>query len=174
MEHNIPGRTVRIRTAQAEDYPFILRLNEENVAVLSPMDETRLRALAGAAELFLVAEADGRPAAFLIAIREGVTFYDSENYRWFSRNYPSFLYIDRVVIAEGSRGLGLGRLLYQQVFDHARSSGAPCVTAEIDTEPYNEASLKFHAAMGFHEVGVQRIRGGCVQVSLQEAPVPPR
>lgn len=48
------------------------------------------------------------------------------------------------------------------------------MTAEIDTEPYNEASLKFHAAMGFHEVGVQRIRGGCVQVSLQEAPIPPR
>lgn len=37
--------------------------------------------------------------------------------------------------------------------------------------PYSETSLRFHAAMGFREVGVQTVRGGAVQVSLQEAAV---
>lgn len=41
--------------------------------------------------------------------------------------------------------------------------------AEIDTEPYNEVSLKFHEAMGFQEVGTQYVRDGKIKVSLQAA-----
>lgn len=164
-------RTVCIRPAVEGDYPFILRVNEENVEVLSPMDAERLGRLDDAAELCLVAEVDGVPAAFLIALREGVGFYDSENYRWFSRNYEKFLYIDRVVIDAPFRGMGVGRALYNAVFQRARDTGVPFVTAEIDTIPYNEVSLNFHRVMGFREVGEQIIRGGAVKVSLQEAPV---
>ena len=47
----------------------------------------------------------------------------------------------------------------------------PFVTAEIDTEPYNEVSLGFHQAMGFREVGVQTVRNNSIRVSLQEAKV---
>lgn len=165
MEH-----TLRIRGVEERDRAFVLRVNEENVEVLSPMDEGRLQKFAASAEQFLVAEADGQPAAFLIAIQEGLD-YDSENYRWFCARYERFLYIDRVVIDKPYRSLGLGRKLYQAVFDRARSTGVPFVTAEIDTVPYNETSLRFHAAMGFREVGVQTVRGGAVQVSLQEAAV---
>ena len=164
-------RTISIRSAGEEDYPFILRVNEENVEVLSPMDGDRLNRLAGAAELCLVAEVDGAPAAFLIALREGVDFYDSENYRWFSRNYEKFLYIDRVVIDEPFRGMGVGRAMYRAVFRQAKDTGVPFVTAEIDTIPYNQVSLDFHKVMGFREVGEQIIRGGAVKVSLQEARV---
>ena len=164
-------RTICIRPAEGRDHPFILRVNEENVEVLSPMDGDRLNKLAGAAELCLVAEVDGEPAAFLIALREGVGFYDSENYLWFSRNYEKFLYIDRVVIDEPFRGMGVGRALYSAVFQRARDTGVASVTAEIDTIPYNEVSLNFHKVMGFREVGEQVIRGGAVKVSLQEASV---
>lgn len=163
--------SVRIRTAEEKDFPFILRVNEENVEVLSPMDEAKLRKFAEAAELLLVAEVDGKPAAFLIALREGLAFYDSENYRWFSKHYPSFLYIDRVVIDAPYRSIGIGRKLYQEVFGRARATGVSFVTAEIDTIPYNEASLKFHEAMGFREVGAQMIRNNTIKVSLQEAAV---
>lgn len=164
---------ISIRRAEERDYPFILRVNEENVEVLSPMDEARLRQFAAGAELLLVAEADGVPAAFLIALREGAAWYGSENYLWFSRHYQTFLYIDRVVIDGPCRGRGVGRRLYEAVFRRAGDAGVPFVTAEIDTIPYNEASLKFHAAMGFREVGTQRVRNQSVQVSLQEAPVGP-
>lgn len=163
--------TVRIRRAEEGDYPFILRLNEENVEVLSPMDEAGLRRFAADAELFLTAEVEGVPAAFLIALREGVGWYGSENYLWFRRKYEKFLYIDRVVIDTPYRGLGIGRRLYQAVFDRARQTGVASVTAEVDTVPYNGASLRFHAAMGFREVGTQVIRGGAIQVSLLEAAV---
>ena len=157
---------VQIRKAEEKDYPFILRVNKENVEVLSPMNEERLRKFAEFAELVLMVEVDGQPAAFLIALREGVDAYDSENYRWFSKTFERFLYIDRIVIDEPFRGQGLGRRLYLEVFSHAQRTGVFLVTAEIDTIPYNATSLNFHKTMGFREVGTQVIRGGTIQVSL--------
>ena len=156
-----------IREAAEKDCDFILSLNEKNVEVLAPMDEARLQAFRRMAELFLVCEVSGVPAAFLLAMRENVTEYESENYRWFKTHYDKFLYVDRIVIDEKYRGKGIGRTLYGQVIRHAKNSGVPFVTAEIDTIPYNEVSLKFHGAMGFREVGTQFVRGGDVKVSLQ-------
>ena len=155
-----------LRTIEAKDDSYVLDLNEVNVEVLSPMDEKKLEYFKNTAEMFQVAEVDGEPAAFLIALREGLD-YGSENYIWFSKQYPQFLYVDRIVIDEKFRGMGLGRCIYEGVFEHARQTGVPVVTAEIDTVPYNEPSLKFHEEMGFKEVGEQIIRGGEIQVSLQ-------
>ncbi|MBR3866046.1 MAG: GNAT family N-acetyltransferase [Clostridia bacterium] len=164
-------RKIVIRPATKLDYPFILRVNEENVEVLSPMDEQKLEYFSGCAEMLYVALVDDVPAAFLIVLREGIDSYGSENYRWFSRNYERFLYIDRIVIDEPFRRMGLGKKLYDEVFAHAKKTDVGFVTAEIDTIPYNETSLGFHRAMGFVEVGVQVIRGGTIKVSLQEAKV---
>ena len=160
---------ITVRSIEERDYPFILRINEENVSVLAPMDEAGLRRFGDMAECFLLAELDGEAAGFLIALREGCAAYESENYRWFSRHYPQFLYIDRIVIDAPYRGKGVGRVLYNEVFARARESSVPFVTAEVDTVPYNAESLAFHAAMGFHEVGTQSVRGGSVTVSLLEA-----
>ena len=159
-------RNIVIRASEPKDYDFILNVNEVNVEVLSPMPLERMLWLKEMSEMFVVAEVDGELAAFLIALREGKP-YDSENYVWFSRKYPSFLYIDRIVIDEPFRAAGLGRALYQAVKDHARATGVKVVTCEVDTIPYNETSLKFHEAMGFKEVGEQIIRGGAIKVSLK-------
>ena len=158
---------VTIRDAGMQDADYILELNKTNVEVLSPMDQNRYRYFLGCSDMFQVAEVDGEPAAFLIALREGIADYTSENYIWFSGQYDRFLYVDRIVIDEKFRSSGLGRELYKGVFEHAAKAGLSIVTAEIDIEPYNEPSLKFHKAMGFKEVGQQVIRGGEIKVSLQ-------
>ena len=159
-------KKIVIRNAEPKDYDFILNVNEVNVEVLSPMPMERMLWLKEMSDMFVVAEVDGDLAAFLIAIREGQP-YDSENYVWFSKKYPEFLYIDRIVIDEPFRAMGLGRKLYQAVKDRARETGVGVVTCEVDTIPYNETSLKFHEAMGFREVGEQIIRGGAIKVSLK-------
>ena len=158
---------VKIRDAGIKDADYILNLNEENVEVLSPMDLDKYRYFLDCSDMFQVAEVNGEPAAFLIALREGIADYTSENYIWFSGQYDRFLYVDRIVIDEKFRGYGLGRRLYEGVFAQAAKAGVSVVTAEIDIEPYNEPSLKFHEAMGFEEVGQQVIRGGQIKVSLQ-------
>jgi predicted GNAT superfamily acetyltransferase len=159
-------KDIVIRNARPEDYDFILKVNEVNVEVLSPMPMERMLWLKEMSDMFVVAEVNGELAAFLIAIREGQP-YDSENYVWFSEKYPQFLYIDRIVIDEPFRAAGLGRALYQAVKDRAIETGVKVVTCEVDTIPYNETSLKFHEAMGFREVGEQIIRGGAIKVSLK-------
>lgn len=159
-------KDIVIRPAAEGDYEFVLQTNRDNVKFLSPMDRGRLLFLAPMCEQFLVAAVDGRPAAFLMALREGATAYDSENYRWFGARYERFLYIDRIAIIEPFRHMGIGRRLYEAVFAHARAIGAPTVTCEVDIIPYNGPSLAFHKEMGFREVGTQHVRLNDVTVSL--------
>ncbi len=162
---------MRIRQTSPADFPRILALNAEFVRFLSPLMPERLVDLDRQAELSLVVEHEGAVAAFLLAFREGAG-YDSINYRWFGQRYPSFLYIDRIVIDAAMHGKGLGAALYQHVFAHARAIDAPWVTCEIDCDPPNPVSDRFHARLGFHEVGRQPVPGG-KQVSLQVVSVQP-
>lgn len=159
-------QTFVMKSAGKEHLPEILRLNEINVAVLAPLDLEQLVRLGDMAELFQVVEHQGRAVAFLIALREGKT-YESVNYQWFSANYKQFLYVDRIVVAEDCRGANVGRRLYEGVLAHAKKTGVTVVTAEIDVEPENLPSLKFHGSFGFREVGRQLVAGGKKTVSLQ-------
>ena len=160
-------RNIVIRDVTPADDEFILRINEINVDVLSPMDQAKLDFYKSIADIFWTIDVDGERAAFLIGIREGAA-YPNENFDFFSRTFDKFLYVDRIVIDEPFRKIGLGTKLYEAVKEHALKSGVTTVTAEVDTEPvYNNASLIFHAGMGFKEVGEQRVRGNTVKVSLQ-------
>jgi predicted GNAT superfamily acetyltransferase len=158
------------RPAAPEDFPTILALNRELEHFLSPLTPQRLQWLHDAAALHLVALEAGRVAAFVLALPDG-TDYDSVNYRWFADRYPRFLYVDRVVVAVEAHGHGLGRTLYDAVFEHAALAGFPVVTCEYDIDPPNPGSERFHRRFGFAEVGRQRAGGGKKQVSLQVAPV---
>ncbi len=157
-----------VRSAEPKDFQEILRINEESVHFLSPMSRERLEHMFEEAELCKVATNEGQILAFCLAFREGAD-YDSVNYLWFASHYPNFLYVDRVVVDLKKQTAGLGSLLYEEVFQHARDTGVPLVAAEIDIEPPNPVSLKFHEKFGFKEVGRQEVAGGTKVVSLQIA-----
>ena len=78
--------------------------------------------------------------------------YDSVNFRWFRERYPSFIYIDRIIVAASERGKGHARALYDELFAAARAAGYSLVTAEVNSDPPNPASEAFHGALGFVEV----------------------
>ena len=158
--------SVESRDATPADFPAVLALNEESVHFLSPMTGERLERLHAEAALHRVLTIDGQVAAFVLAFREGAD-YDSVNYRWFAERYERFLYIDRVVVATARQGRRLGALLYADLFDFARASGAARVTCEFDVDPPNEVSRRFHVRHGFVEVGAQSVAGGRKTVSLQ-------
>ena len=98
--------------------------------------------------------------------------YDSENYRWFSERGGSFVYVDRIVVADGQRGGGIGRALYDAVFARAVEFGRAEVTCEVNVRPDNPESLAFHARLGFVQVGEQETKGGAYRVALLSAPAP--
>ncbi|WP_017460492.1 GNAT family N-acetyltransferase [Dyella ginsengisoli] len=154
-----------LRDGTADDAPAVLALNHAFVSVLSPLDDGRLAHLVAQATLYRVAEEQGRVLAFLLAMGEGAD-YDSPNYRWFAARYPRFLYIDRIVVAAEAQSLGLGAALYRDAFDHAASLEVARVTCEFDLAPPNPASSRFHARLGFREVGRQVLDAG-KEVSLQ-------
>lgn len=79
--------------------------------------------------------------------------YDSPNFLWFRERFSRFVYIDRIIVDEQARGLGLARQLYAQLFDLARQAGHSLVACEVNSMPPNPGSDAFHAAMGFVEAG---------------------
>ena len=58
-------------------YGEILKINQDNVEMLSPLTEEEFTALLGMAALRKAVMADGQVAAFLIALREGCLLYTS-------------------------------------------------------------------------------------------------
>jgi len=152
-----------LRPLTDADVPDVLALNERNVELLAPLDEERLRYLAGLAARFDVLEHDGAFAGFVVVVGPG-TPYDSENYAWFSARYPDFHYLDRIVLSESVRRQGLGSLVYDEVEAAARPAGR--LLLEVNVAPPNEPSLAFHAARGYVEVG--RLGGPDKQVELLE------
>lgn len=157
-----------VRLAQPTDFEAILALNVEFVQFLSPLDSAKLAQLASQSALFLVIEEAGAVIAFLLALREGKS-YKSPNYTWFASRYPQFLYVDRIVVSQSVKAKGAGSLLYKELFSIAAITGVRRIACEIDFDPPNAASKRFHPRFGFKEVGQQLGAGGCKRVSLQMA-----
>jgi uncharacterized protein len=159
-----------IRDATTRDFAAIAALNLAFEHFLSPMNEDRLALLHAQASCHRVVEHDGAVVAFLMAHREG-TGYDSDNYAWFSRRYPQFLYIDRVVVGLEMQGLGVARCLYDHVFAWAAAQHLPCVVLEFDSDPPNAGSEQFHRKMGFTHVGFHTSANTGKRVNMQLKPV---
>lgn len=156
-----------IRNVEDRDIPAILSMNEEFVHYLAPMDAQECDAYRRDAAYFRVIDTgEGDIAGFLIAYAPGAN-YDSDNYRWFSEAYDTFVYVDRIVIAAGHQGRQFGRLFYDDVQAFANEQDLKRITCEYNSEPLNAGSQKFHAAYGFKEVGRHRPHGGEKEVSLQ-------
>ena len=135
----------------AADTDTVLRLNAADVRHLAPLDRpglTRLRTWATQADV--VQDGDA-VVGFVVTFAPG-TPYDSPNYRWFAAVYGTrFSYLDRIVIAASHRRRGLASRIYDDLEDAARPRGR--MTLEVNVDPPNAASLAFHAARGYQEVG---------------------
>jgi len=159
---------ISIRETDDRDWQAIVAINAAHVRHTSPMDLDRLRELDELSSYHKVAEVDGEVAGFLLAMREGCA-YRNDNYAWFSSRYSRFLYVDRIVIDAGYSGLGIGTLLYQDIFEHARMAGIPIISCEYNLVPENHPSRIFHEKFRFREVGTQWLADGPKKVSMQVA-----
>lgn len=166
-------QSVLIRAAASKDFDTICALNLAEVQHTSAMDVARLVELNALSCYHKVASLDGVVSAFLLAMCDG-SRYKNDNFEWFSKRYARFIYIDRVVVSSTSRGLGLGSLLYEDIFRHASSNAIPVVACEYNIVPPNEPSRLFHEKFGFKEQGTQWVANGTKRVSLQAAEAQPR
>jgi phosphinothricin acetyltransferase len=119
----------------------------------------------GTSHAWLVAESGGEVAGYAYA----TAFNERPAYRWSASV--------SVYVAEPARGQGVGRALYEALFDRLRERGFRMACAGI-TLP-NEASAGLHEALGFEPTGVNREIGfkegawrdvGWFQLELSPAP----
>ncbi|MEM8811240.1 MAG: GNAT family N-acetyltransferase [Pseudomonadota bacterium] len=100
--------------------------------------------------------ADG--TGFLIAFDQAA-HYESPNFQWFVDRRDRFVYVDRIVVSSAARGGGRARRLYDDLFEQARRKGHECIVCEVNQDPPNPGSDRFHERLGFVGVGEARLEG---------------
>ena len=138
-----------VRPVVAGDLPVMLALNNAYARELSQLDAASLQQMVARSFRSLCV---GAADAFLVAFDE-TSDYGSQNFAWFKSQYDRFVYIDRVAVGAMSRGQGIARLLYEDLFLEAAGAGHVVVGCEVNIHPPNPISDLFHTAMGFTEVG---------------------
>ena len=163
------GALPEIRPIEEADLDRVLEINETNVPEVGPLDLDRLRFLVGESPIALAVLVEEQVAGFCLVLAPG-SDYESVNYRWFMERDDRALYLDRVAFDAAFRGRGLGSALYDDVDRRIRGDhpGASALTLEVNVDPPNEPSLRFHRKLGFVEVGRQMSKG--IEVSLMSRP----
>ena len=159
-------QNLRMRVMSASDIPAVTALNNTAHPAVTILTEEEMTQLFDLCNIRLVATNKERQiTAFLLSMAMGQD-YDSENYRWFEERGVRHQYIDRVVVGISAKGTGIGRALYESVFEHARQCGANEVTAEINVRPPNPGSMAFHERLGFRRLAEQETKSGSIRVAL--------
>jgi predicted GNAT superfamily acetyltransferase len=141
----------QLRPITPADHAAVLALNERNVELLAPLDEDKLTRMTGIADRASVITHENSFAGFVITFAAG-TAYDSTNYQWYADTYDSFYYLDRIVLHDDFRRLGLGSIAYDELEGRAREL-APRLALEVNLDPPNEPSLAFHRKRGYEQIG---------------------
>jgi len=146
------------------DIDAALELNNLNAPAVGEIDRTQLEFLIEHSLYSFAIGADSLHA-FCITFAPGAP-YTSVNYQWFSQNYSEFVYLDRIVVSEKMCNNSLGAKLYAAVEQRMiKDRCAPLLTCEVNLNPPNTGSIRFHNRIGFHEVGQQDSKPG-LTVSL--------
>ena len=156
--------SIVIRDVREQELDAVMALNNDAGSAILPMDASRLRYFHQHAEYFRVAERDGALAGFLIGFGSG-SAHDSSNFAWFGQRFPSFFYIDRVVVASRRRGGGVGRALYADAQSYAELR-YPQLACEVFLDHGADAALLFHGSFGFREVGQNTMPDVDVRASM--------
>ncbi len=107
--------------------------------------------------VFVAVDDKNTPLGFMTLIEPGTKDYDSQNLRWFEayidETRRDLVYVDRIAVAETARGQNLGRHLYEAAFKTFTNRGE--IGCEINISPPNPGSMRFHARLGFRQIGTR-------------------
>lgn len=135
------------------DTAALLALNNAHARETSALDSDGLSALiASAWRVRTTPDTDG----VCIALDQTAA-YDNPNFAWFKNRHARFVYVDRIIVAEAARGQGLARAFYEDLFETMRAENQRILCCEVNRDPPNPGSDRFHAALGFEEVGEARL-----------------
>jgi len=135
-----------------EHFAQILRMNEQFVHWLSPLNEDELKHILS---LAAYARQITNGKGVLIGYPHDVDYPDHKNLIWLNNHVQTFFYIDRIIINSDSQGQGYGQKLYKDIESYARQGGYKALVCEVNTRPDNLGSHAFHKSFGFEAIGDQ-------------------
>ena len=143
-----------VRHIVSTDVTRVLEINNANTPGVSELTMIELATdLKNSLHALVIDNEHGEVCAFCITFDPDAPEAGS-NHEWFAERYKSFVYLDRIAIDSSHQNRGLGALLYQTVEQHMLNSAEhSLLCCEVNLEPPNPGSLRFHKRIGFTEVG---------------------
>ena len=158
---------MELRTLSFDDVEAMWTINEQGLPGTGQVSRQELRDLLTISSLPVGAFQEEEMLGFVICLPPR-TIYGSLNYAWFNERFDSFIYVDRIAVLESHRNKGVGSSLYNHVVTYSKKHGVP-VAAEVNREPPNPGSMRFHHRFGFEEVGVLHHAEKSVTMFLKQA-----
>ena len=143
-----------VRNIEIADLARVLEINNANTPGVSELTTSELETdIENCLHALAIDNEHSEVCAFCITFAPDAP-HAGANHQWFAERFESFVYLDRIAIDSTHQNFGLGALLYQTVeqrmLDSAEHSLLCC---EVNLEPPNPGSLRFHKRIGFAEVG---------------------
>jgi len=140
------------RPLSQNDVPSMWAINEQGLPGTGQVSEQELSDLLNLSNLSLGVFRNENLLGFVICLSPG-TDYTSLNYAWFNNKYDDFIYVDRIAVLTDCRDEGIGSKLYEEVITYSQENAVP-IAAEVNLNPPNPGSMRFHHRFRFVEVGV--------------------
>ena len=152
--------SVSFRPIRAEDFGAILQINAESSPHVARLDERDLLQQVALASVAWVAVCDGRVIGYLVAMSNAVE-YDAEVFQSFRAKMPGpFMYIDQVAVARLARSAGIASQMYAHLEAESGRLGITALCCEVNLQPENPASMRFHLKLGFERAGDMQTADG--------------
>ena len=139
------------RVLSADDIEAMWAINEQGLPGTGQITRDGLVKLLNLSDLGLGVYDQDELVGFVVCMCEQTT-YGSLNYAWFNERFDGFVYVDRIAVAASHRQNGIGSHLYQMVLAHSDERAVP-VAAEVNLDPPNPGSMRFHQRFGFEQIG---------------------
>ena len=158
-----------VRNIETADLPRVLQINNANTPGVSELMMDELESdLRNSLHALAIDNEQGEVCAFCVTFAPDAQDAGS-NHQWFAERYKSFVYLDRIAIDSNHQSRGLGALLYQSVEQHMLDSAEySLLCCEVNLEPPNLGSIRFHKRIGFVECGVESTAPGYTVAYLQK------
>ena len=158
-----------VRNIETADLPRVLQINNANTPGVSELTMSELESdLRNSLHALAIDNEQGEVCAFCVTFAPDAQDAGS-NHQWFAERYKSFVYLDRIAIDSNHQNRRLGALLYQSVEQHMLDSAEySLLCCEVNLEPPNLGSIRFHKRIGFTEVGQPSPQQGYVVSLLQK------
>ena len=155
----------KLREATRSDLEAIRDINEEAIPAVNTVSTEEFLWFFERRLYFKVSVGEeGNVCGFLLVLPTGID-YESLNYRWFSKKFSDFAYIDRIAIKEEFRGYGIGKSLYLDLEQNVAKS-IKKIACEFNIKPTNIISKNFHEGLEYKRVGTQLTENNTKEVSL--------